>query len=307
MSSLVVSWGRKAIALLTALPAFAAEPLVAGKLGAPPKNEASGLTASGSSDLLWTHDDSGGKPSLYAVSLTGKLRTELQLGAVQNTDWEDLAVAELDGKTWLVIGDIGDNDAKRSTVLLHFVAEPDSTQLSNGTVRVAKPDATLRVRYEDGPRDCESLGIDAKERAIYLLTKRDAVPRLYRVELPAGPLGDAELRARFIGLVPHVHEGGKPASGFKGTIDKVRSRPCAMDFARDGSAAVVLTYGEVLLFPRRASEPWAATLGRAPLRLGDHGLPQAEGVCFSRDGQSIYVVSESSRKLLKYARPIAGK
>ncbi len=305
MSSRVVCWSRKAIALLITFPVFGAEPLVVGKLGAPPKNEASGLAASGTSDLLWTHDDSGGKPSLFAVSLTGKLRTELQIGAVQNTDWEDLAATELDGKWWLVVGDIGDNDANRSTVLIHFVAEPDPVQLENDSIRVAKPDATLRIRYEDGPRDSESLGIDAKERAIYLLTKRDAVPRLYRIELPAGTLRNVEVRAQFVGLVPHVNEGGKPASGFKGTIGKVLSRPCAMDFARDGSAAVVLTYGEVLLFPRQGSEPWAATLGRAPLRLGSHGLPQAEGVCFSRDVQTIYVVSESSRKLLKYVRPPA--
>lgn len=307
MPSSVISWAIWAVSLITALPVLAAEPVVAGQLDAPPKNEASGLAASGRGDLLWTHDDSGGKATLYAMDLTGKSRGEIQIGSVRNTDWEDLAATELDGKSWLVIGDVGDNDAERPTVFIHWVEEPESASLSTRALPVGKPGATLRITYEDGPRDCESLGIDTRERAIYLLTKRDAVPRLYRVELPAGPVRDAELMARFVGLVPHANDGNKPASGFKGAIKKVRSRPCAMDFARDGSAAVVLTYGEVLLFPRKANESWATALARAPQRLGDHGLPQAEGVCFARDGQSIYVVSESSRKLLRYARPAADK
>jgi hypothetical protein len=279
------------------------EPLVAGKLEAPPKNEASGLAASSRGDLLWTHDDSGGAAILYAVSLAGERRGQLRLENLRNTDWEDLAAVELDGQAWLVVGDIGDNDAKRPSIQVHFAAEPDPALVRDGAVRTMKASATLQITFEDGPRDSESLAVDPVERALYLLSKRDAVPRLYRVEIPAAPLRDATLRARFVGLVPHVTPGGKVSGGIKGKIESLRARPCAMDFARDGSAAVVLTYGEVLFFPRRSGEAWAVALARAPVRLGAHGLPQAEAICFTRDGEAIYVASESSRKLLRYARP----
>lgn len=279
------------------------EPPVAGKLEAPPKNEASGLAASSRGELLWTHDDSGGAATLYAVSLKGERRGQLRLENIANTDWEDLAAIELDSRAWLLIGDIGDNNAGRPSIQVHFVAEPEPALLRDGAVRTMQASATLRITFEDGPRDAESLAIDPVERALYLLSKRDAVPRLYRVTLPPAPIRDAELRARFVGLVPYVTPNGKVGGGVKGKIESIRSRPCAMDFARDGSAAVILTYGEVLFFPRRSGEDWAGALARAPVRLGAHGLPQAEAACFSRDGQAIYVASESSRKLLRYARP----
>lgn len=279
------------------------EPSVVGQLAAPPKNEASGLAASSRGELLWTHDDSGGAATLYAVGLTGELRGQLRLQNQKNTDWEDLAAVELDGQAWLVVGDIGDNNAKRPSTQVHFVAEPDPALFRDSAVQTARVSATLRITFEDGPRDAESLAVDPVERALYLLSKRDAVPRLYRVPLPPAPLGDADLRARFVGLVPYVTPGGKTGGGFKGKVESLRARPCAMDFARDGSAAVILTYGEVLYFPRRSGESWAVALARAPRRLGAHGLPQAEAAGFSRDGQAIYVASESTRDLLRYARP----
>ena len=305
--SLFASFCRSGLCITLATASLArasqAEPPVAGKLEAPPKNEASGLAASSRGDLLWIHDDSGGAATLYAVNLTGEARGQLRLQNHKNTDWEDLAAVELDGQAWLVIGDIGDNNAKRPSTQVHFVAEPESSLFQEGAVRSAPPTATLRITFEDGPRDAESLAIDPVDRSIYLLTKRDAVPRLYRIALPPAPLRDAELRARFVGLVPHVTPGGKSSGGFKGKVESLRARPCAMDFARDGSAAVILTYGEVLFFPRRPGESWAVALARAPVRLGAHGLPQAEAVCFSRDGKAIYVASESTRTLLRYARP----
>ena len=299
------------LAALALLSSAAAQPVAvfsppkdAGRLSAPPRNEASGLAMSRRGpDLLWTHDDSGGEAALYAVGDDGRSRGKLQIGGgVKNDDWEDLAAVELDGRAWLVIGDIGDNDAKRRNLLLHFVPEPEPRELSAARQLAERPVATLRLTYEDGPRDAESLAIDAAERAIYVLSKRDDIPRLYRGALPAAPLASGEVRLRFVGRVPHVPKPTASQLSLKGHLGKQRARPCAMDFATDGSAAVVLTYGDLLLFPRQANEPWAETLARAPIVLAPHGLPQAEAVCFSPDGATIFVASESSRTLLRYDR-----
>lgn len=279
-------------------------PLESGRLAAPPKNEASGIAASRRTpDLLWLHDDSGGAAALYAVGPDGRGRGMLQIGGgVKNIDWEDLAAVELDGRAWLVIGDIGDNDADRRMVALHLVPEPTAAEMAVAGKLAERPAATLRLAYEDGPHDAEALAVDPAERAVYLLTKRDTVPRLYRAALPPPPLKDAALTARYVGLVPELPKPTSAQAALKGHVGKQRARPCAMDFAPDGSAAVVLTYGDVLLFPRRASEPWADALARKPIPLGAHNLPQAEAVCFSPDGARIYVASESSRELLRYER-----
>src|SRR5688500_8741038 len=169
-------------------------PLAAGSLEAPPKQEASGLAISRHSpDILWTHDDSGGAPVLYAVDTSGKKRGSLRLRGVKNDDWEDLASFQRDGKAWLLIADTGDNDAERDTVRLHVVEEPVVAQLNPAKDIEAAPAYSLRLRYEDGSRDCESVAVDPVEGVVYLLTKRDAPARLYRV--PLGAMGEKQVVA----------------------------------------------------------------------------------------------------------------
>lgn len=277
-------------------------PEKAGKLAAPPQNETSGIAASRRTDnLLWVHDDSGGQPVLYGVATDGSRRGALRITGGFNQDWEDVASFVLNDKAWLLIGDIGDNNAKRPFIQLYLIEEPPADKLMPDQEFNVTPTATWRVTYDDGPHDCESLAVDPVERAIYLLTKRDSPPRLYRIALPS-LLKGAELAAHQVGLVAHLPQPSSLQSMFKNHLGAFRGWPCAMDFSPDGSRAVVLTYGDVLIFPRPSGETWAAALAREPLELATHELPQAEAVCFSRDGAAIYVASESSRKLLRYDR-----
>ncbi|MDP3071756.1 MAG: hypothetical protein Q8N18_15805 [Opitutaceae bacterium] len=281
-------------------PSFAG-PVVAGQLEAPPKLETSGLAASRRNPgLLWTHDDSGGAATLYAVTAEGRRLGALHLRGVKNEDWEDLAACELDGQAVIVVGDTGDNDAKRPTIALHFVAEPALAELKPDTELRARPLRTLTVRYEDGPRDCEAMAVDVTERAIYLLTKRDEPPRLYRVPLDA-PDGELAV-ARRVGAVPHLPLLSAAQRVAKGYLGRRRGEVTALDFAPDGSAALVLTYGDLLLFPRRAGEAWAEALARPPVRLREPALVQAEAACFSADGRQLFVAAEGIRTLLRYNR-----
>ncbi|MCE2862841.1 MAG: hypothetical protein LW690_10340 [Opitutaceae bacterium] len=277
-----------------------APPVTAGALEAPPNDEASGLAASRRNPgLIWTHDDSGGRPELFAVDSQGRLRGILAIEGRRNEDWEDLAAAELDGKPWLIVADTGDNFAKRPHVWVHLVAEPSADRVSPTTPINERPAASLKVTYPDGARDCESLAVDTRERAIYLLSKRDPVPRLYRVDIPS-PLRDAEVTARFIGEAGRLPQPTAAQKLVRGYLGEHRSWPTGMDFSADGSAAVVLTYGQVLLFPRKQSETWATAFAREPVMLPPHNLTQAEATCFSVDGRAIYVASEKTRQLLRY-------
>lgn len=278
-------------------------PTVAGELGAPPRNEASGIAASRRSpDVLWIHDDSGSTPALYAISTRGEMLGTLHVKNVRNTDWEDLASVTLGHQAWLVIGDTGDNDGRRHRVELHFIEEPSAQDVATKRTLIAVPAATVRVTFSDGARDCESLGIDAKERAVYLLSKRDLVPRLYRAPLPAALTPTTDVVAEFVGLVPELARPTGADAFFAGLFEKGRARPCGMDINAEGTAAVVVTYADVVLYPRAADETWTQAFSRKPVRLGAHSLPQAEAVCFSRDGTAIFVGSEDSKKLLRYDR-----
>lgn len=311
LKTMAKSYGATAIFAALALLASAAAPapaplpysgpIEAATLAAPDHREVSGLAASRRTPgLLWVHNDSGGEPALYGVAAdTGDRRGKIRLTGVANLDWEDIASFERDGKAWLVIGDVGDNSARRPTLLLHVLEEPPAAQLAPGRELALAPAYTLRVIFEDGARDCESVAVDAREGMIYLLSKREPVPRLYR--LPLAPSKQL-VAARRVGTVPHLPQPDIFQRLLKTPTGAYRGEPCALDFAPDGSAAIVLTYGDTLLFPRAAHETWAEALAKAPLVLGPHGLPQAEAACFSADGRAIYAASEESLQLLRYDR-----
>jgi hypothetical protein len=77
-----------------------------------------------------------------------------------------------------------------------------------------------------------------------------------------------------------------------------------MDIAADGSAAVILSYGDVLYFPRRANEPWTTTLLREPIVLPPHGLTQAEAITFGADHRTLYVTSETAGSGILRYKPV---
>lgn len=297
---LAFSWAVAAAGTITSEPHFA-PPVPASALAEPRNREASGLAASRRTpNLLWTHNDSGGEPVLYAIDAhTGDLRGKVRLKGVRNIDWEDIASFERDGKAWLVVGDIGDNFARRPFVLLHVLEEPAATALAPDRETEGAPAYTLRVVYEDLARDCESLAVDAREGMIYLLSKREQVPRLYR--LPLEPNRETVV-ARRVGTVPHLPQPEFIQRLLKTPTGAYRGCPTAMDFLPDGSAALVLTYGDLLLFPRAADESWSDALAKPPVVLAPHKLPQAEGACFAADGRAIFVSSENTMTLLRYDR-----
>ena len=275
-------------------------PVTRGELEAPPNREVSGLAASRrDANLLWVHDDSGGKPALYAIDLSGRKLGTLHVRGVANEDWEDVAAFTDAGKAWLLIADTGNNDNERPVVSLHLVEEPQSHHLKSATELTVAPTRTIRVRFEDGARDCESVGVDLTTRSILLLTKRDRPPRLYSI--PLDPESENKVTvARLLGPVPHIPQPSAAQSSIKGHLGRRRAEVCGMDVSATGDAAVVVTYGDVLLYRRKDTEPWADVFARTPERLAPHNLVQAEAVCFSPDARCIYVAAEQSRSLVRY-------
>jgi hypothetical protein len=147
------------------------------------------------------------------------------------------------------------------------------------------------------------VAVDPREETVFLLTKRTQPPALYSLQLrpPAkGQSINVELIARLTGIPqPSAWQKILPTP-----TGRYRAQPTAMDIASDRQTAAVLTYGDILLFQRRPGERWAHTFSRAPLVLAPHELPQAEALCFSQDGGSVYVTGElKTPLLLRYKVP----
>ena len=94
--------------------------------------ESSGLAASRRQPgLLWTHNDSGGGPIVFATDERGTALGRFAVPGAENIDWEDLAIGPgVDGNDALFIADIGDNARSREELVVWQVPEPDVDQNS---------------------------------------------------------------------------------------------------------------------------------------------------------------------------------
>jgi len=269
-----------AAATLAAEPAFVLQPGDA-KLTSPAVTEASGLAASPSAEgFLWMVNDSGGTPEIHLAQTDGTPRGAVTVADAVNKDWEDLAAFTFSGKPHLLIADTGDNGSARKTCNLYIVREPKLA--AEGETLSGKASILWQITftYEDGPRDCESVAVDVENAKVILVSKRTEPPGVY--ELPLKPaknaiarkIGATETKAPGIVSVPFANQ------------------PTGMDFSADHRKAVIVTYLGVFLFQREEKESWADAFAKKPEVLAPHKLAQAEAVAFSRDGKSIFAVSE---------------
>ena len=61
-----------------------------------------------------------------AIGFDGKLRGSVRLAGMKNIDWEDMASFELDGRAWLMVGDIGENITRKTGAAVYVVPEPSA-------------------------------------------------------------------------------------------------------------------------------------------------------------------------------------
>lgn len=252
--------------------------------------EASGLAISPKDgSLLWVINDSGGTTDLHLMGLKGEDRGKVRVEGVENRDWEDLSSFTFDGSNYLLIADTGDNQAKHDTSTLLIVKEPtlpDPGKKLEGSVNVER---SIHFQFEGGAVDCESVAVDAVAGKIILLSKRTRPPQVH--ELPLSPSAAGVQIARRIGTTAVDSPAGDSVP--------VGNQPTALDISPDRSRAAVVTYYGAFVFPRTKDETWAEAFAKKPQSLGPHGLPQAESIAFSKDGGTLFLVSEGKHSMIQ--------
>ena len=133
---------------------------------------------------LWTHNDSGGKPILFALDTTNfQVVQKVTLSNVKNKDWEDVCT---DGET-VFVGDFGNNKGNRKNLRIYtfplssIPAEGDAS-IQADSIRFSFADQTnFEKRKQAHDFDCEA--IFATKDYLYLLSKgwETGTTRLYRL------------------------------------------------------------------------------------------------------------------------------
>jgi hypothetical protein len=247
--------------------------------------EISGLAASRRHrGVLWLHDDGGNPARLFAIDTSGNRRATLRIEGVGKTDWEDIAAFRLEGRNYLLIADTGDNGGLRRTLQLHVVEEP--ARLVNARL---KPAWSVAFRWPDGARDCEAVAVDERNGRILLISKKRRPPELF--VLPLRPQGGVQTAHR-VGTLAGVPE--PDAEELRGNAKQARilRQVTAADVSPDGRTLAVMTYRDLLLYPRRNGQSWAQAIAAKPKATALPWLPQAEAMGWARDGKAVYVTGE---------------
>ncbi len=237
--------------------------------------ESSGVaTSRAHAGVLWTHNDSGNDPVLYATNLAGEDLGEHRLLGVVATDWEDIAIGPcIDGTGDCVyIADTGDNLENRSHAVIHVIREPPPRM--RGSIPLTLH--TLRVRYPDRAHDVEALAV-TPQGEIFLVTKGRTGPIQVFCIGPEAVKGET-VTAVQVGTLPIV------------PMRRVGQVVTGAAVSPSGARFVLRTYTQLFFYQRE-------TNGGFP----QHGYPcwiglrepQGEGVDFL-DEETLVLTSESA-------------
>lgn len=141
--------------------------------------ETSGLAARG--NLLWTINDSGDGPFLYALDKDRRLHKKVELLEAKNTDWEELA----QDKEFLYVADCGNNRGYRQQLQIYKVrwSELDSAEQSVPTQKITfeYADREDAVDPKNHNYDCEALTAVDNELWLFTKNRKDQKTNLYRL------------------------------------------------------------------------------------------------------------------------------
>ena len=209
----------------------------------PVLDESSGLVVSRRQPgVLWTHNDSGDAPNLYAIDAAGKLLATFTVAGAEAVDWEDMSsgpcLADLassgDAPVCLYLADIGDNNRQRQWLTVYVVVEP-SLEASTRTVA----SRSFRFRYPDGPENAEALAV-LQDGEVTIISKGNG-----------GKIGFFRLRAEAVAraamsgetlLAEYAGDTGIRPDGEIGRL------VTGADVSPDGTTLAIRTYYEVFFF-----------------------------------------------------------
>lgn len=217
--------------------------------------ESSGLARSTfARSIVWTHNDSGGYPRVYAFDSFGTRQATISLKGASARDWEDISSGP-GGRLW--VGDIGDNGRSRSYITLYRFPEPET--LTDGAVTATRFD----LRYPDGAHNAEALMVNPVTGRVYVVTKSPSGGGVY--------------------LAPE-----NMSSTSVNRLTRVASAPIkvtAASFSPDGKRFALCNYSTSFVYDY---------LGDRPTQVDKPSLKQGESLEFTRSGAELLMGSEGS-------------
>jgi hypothetical protein len=237
-------------------------------------NEISGIAASHSNPgLIWAHNDSGSKPEVYLLNKQLEVKMVCRLRGAISKDWEDMAIGPgpKPDKSYLYIGDIGDNGERRSHKTIYRFEEPvlKSVQTLTDTITIDRFDL-IHFKLENGSKDTEAMLLDPASKKIFLLSKKEKPASLYELIIKDYP---DTLIAKRIGTLP---------------IKRIVSA----DLSANGNGLLVKNYGHVYYWNNDKHQSIELLVKQKPVKLKYKIEPQGEAIGWDNEERGFYTLSE---------------
>ncbi|MVZ67117.1 hypothetical protein GQF61_14745 [Sphingobacterium sp. DK4209] len=243
-----------------------------GKASHPALSEISGIIASRQyPGKYWVHNDSGDSGRIFLIDSVANLQCEFYLEGVHAVDVEDIAWVNNAGRNYILLADIGDNQAKRSEIKLYYFEEP---KLSHGKRLDSIPASQIQeftLRFPDKSRDAEAIFVDPIDQRFYLISKRDFYSTLYTADIFQNKQG-------------------------KYTLKKLLELPftfiTASDITSTGDALIMKNLTQIFFWERNPKESILSTLKKPYKRVAYQVEPQGEAIAFDLKPNNFVTISE---------------
>ena len=236
---------------------------------APFLREVSGLAHSLRNDtIIWTHNDSGDDPKIYAISESGNYLGTIALKGVVHHDWEDITAVEdpSTGRKYIYIGDFGDNKSQYTSYNIYRIPEPEPEAYLNRTFEMTPE--VVNYEYSDiQTQDAEALFVMPESMEVLILSKVVNNARIYTLGQPFNNTGT------------HIADR-------IGTFDL--GFVVGADFQKN--QLIVKSYASVYCY--NLGSDILSTLSSNPVVLPYSLEPRGEGLCWDNDNKGYFTMSE---------------
>ena len=221
-------------------------------------------------------------------------------------DWEDLCGGVYEGKNYLFIGAIGDNNETEGDYYIHYFEEPEIPEKAGTRTRITAN--SIKFQYPEGKKhNAEAIMYDNIEQTLYIITKvYYDVCQVFC--LPMSLDYGTELQTLTyvcdLGVKTDLGEDGK--HGFHLVT--------AADVSPDGQRVIIKNHNNnlpnlsvLLLWEREGAESLRETLKRRPLQVNAYKEEwQGEAVCWL-DSTTFYTTSDDDGEppIYKYTNQYA--
>jgi hypothetical protein len=251
--------------------------------------DASAMASSKLQDsLVWVCNGHSDHSRIHALNSHGKNISTYYLKKIFQRNWEDMASGPGPdpAKTYLYVGDIGDNDSQWAIKTVYRFVEPFAVPKPDSVIDTIKEIDKLDFVYPDTFRNAEAMMLDPLTKDYYVISKHADHGRIYRAPYP------------------------QPTTSVD-TLEYLDSLPYGMitaaDISPSGLEIMIKNYFRMYYWKRASNESIIQTIVKpSTQKIPYIREPVGEAMCWSRNADGYFTLSEERDsidcRLYYYAR-----